>query len=127
MGTKLLTVEDSPEIRDEITSCLSDEGYIVVTAEDGLMGWEKIHEQPDIEMIILDQNMPRMQGLQLAEKIRTELKSEVPIVMLTTESSPEFREKGKELGIKYWIVKPFEGSRMLKLAEKITGGAAPQP
>ncbi len=66
--------------------------------------------------------MPNMDGLTMAEKIRSDLKNTtVNIVMLTTESSPVMKERGKAAGIKGWIVKPFKGDAVLASFKKLVG------
>ena len=67
-------------------------------------------------------NMPNMDGLTMAEKVRSELNnSTVSIVMLTTENSPVMKERGKAAGIKGWIVKPFKGDAVLPSFKKLVG------
>ena len=66
--------------------------------------------------------MPNMDGLTMAEKIRSELNnSVVNIIMLTTENSPSMKERGKAAGIKGWIVKPFKGDAVLATFKKMVG------
>jgi two-component system chemotaxis response regulator CheY len=64
--------------------------------------------------------MPNMDGLTMVEKIRKELgNSAVHVVMLTTESSPAMKERGKAAGVKGWIVKPFKGEAVLETFKKL--------
>jgi two-component system chemotaxis response regulator CheY len=66
--------------------------------------------------------MPTMDGLTMAEKIRSELgNASVNIIMLTTENSPIMKERGKAAGIKGWIVKPFKGEAVLPTFKKLVG------
>jgi len=67
-----------------------------------------------------DVNMPNMDGLTMVEKIRNELgNSTVNIIMLTTESNPSMKERGKAAGVKGWIVKPFRGESVLTAIKKL--------
>ena len=68
--------------------------------------------------------MPNMDGLTMAEKIRTELGNrQVRIVMLTTEDNQTMRERGKAIGVTGWIVKPFKGEAVLGPFRKLCGMA----
>jgi len=70
--------------------------------------------------VICDINMPNMDGLSMAEKVRGELgNSALNIIMLTTESSPNMKERGKAAGIKGWIVKPFKGEAVLESIKRL--------
>ena len=75
---------------------------------------------PGIKLVISDVNMPNMDGLTMVEKIRGELgNSTVNVIMLTTESSPSMKERGKAAGVKGWIVKPFKGDAVLETFRKL--------
>ena len=117
---KVLVVDDSSTVRDELQSFLSKNGFTVVTAVDGADGLKKAADT-SIKLIISDVNMPNMDGLTMVEKIRATGNTGVNIIMLTTESSPSMKERGKAAGIRGWIVKPFKGEAVLtpfkKLAE----------
>jgi two-component system chemotaxis response regulator CheY len=66
--------------------------------------------------------MPNMDGLTMVEKIRGELgNGKVNIIMLTTESDPNMKERGKAAGIKGWIVKPFNGPNVLGAVKTMVG------
>jgi two-component system chemotaxis response regulator CheY len=70
--------------------------------------------------VVADVNMPNMDGLTMVEKIRSELgNSTVNLIMLTTESSPNMKERGKAAGVKGWIVKPFKGPAVLETFKKL--------
>ena len=91
-------------------------------AVDGQDGLAKLKADPSIKLVVSDVNMPNMDGLTMAERIRGELKnSAVNIIMLTTESSPTMKERGKAAGIKGWIVKPFKGDAVLATFKKLVG------
>jgi len=69
-----------------------------------------LKSDPGIKLVVADVNMPNMDGLTMVEKIRGELgNARVNLIMLTTESSPNMKERGKAAGVKGWIVKPFKG------------------
>jgi two-component system chemotaxis response regulator CheY len=92
----------------------------VVTAVDGKDGLVKLEADPGIRLVVADVNMPNMDGLTMVEKIRSELRnSTVNLIMLTTESSPNMKERGKAAGVKGWIVKPFKGPAVLETFKKL--------
>ena len=115
---KVLVVDDSSTVRDELQSFLSKNGFTVVTAVDGADGLKKAADT-SIKLIISDVNMPNMDGLTMVEKIRATGNTGVNIIMLTTESSPSMKERGKAAGIRGWIVKPFKGEAVLTTFKKL--------
>ena len=117
---KILIVDDSSTVRDEVAGFLKNAGLDVATAVDGKDGLAKLKADPGIKLVVSDVNMPNMDGLTMVEKIRGELgNSTVNIIMLTTESSPSMKERGKAAGIKGWIVKPFKGDAVLATFKKL--------
>ena len=117
---QILIVDDSSTVRDEVSRFLKDNGLDVVTAVDGKDGLEKLKADPGIKLVIADVNMPNMDGLTMVEKIRSELvNKQVNLIMLTTESNPALKERGKAAGVKGWIVKPFKGAAVLETFKKM--------
>ena len=122
---KILIVDDSSTVRDEVAGFLKNAGLDVATAVDGKDGLAKLKADPGIKLVVSDVNMPNMDGLTMVEKIRGEMgNSTVNIIMLTTESSPSMKERGKAAGIKGWIVKPFKGDAVLEAFKKLGLGAS---
>lgn len=112
---KILVVDDSSAVRDEVASFLRANGLDVQTAVDGKDGLARLKADPGIRLIISDVNMPNMDGLTMVEKVRGEMANRsVNVVMLTTESSPAMKDRGKAAGVKGWIVKPFKGAAALE-------------
>ncbi len=119
---QILVVDDSSTVRNEVGDFLQKNGLTVALAVDGRDGLAKLKADPSIKLIVCDVNMPNMDGLTMAEKVRSELNnSAVSIVMLTTENSPVMKERGKAAGIKGWIVKPFKGDAVLPSFKKLVG------
>jgi len=117
---QILVVDDSSTVRDEVAGFLKRNGFDVATAGDGSDGLAKLRLDPKLKLVVSDVNMPNMDGLTMAEKIRGELGNKtVNIVMLTTENSPIMKERGKAAGIKGWIVKPFKGDAVLATFKKL--------
>jgi len=117
---QILVVDDSSTVRNEVGDFLKANGLLVTTAVDGKDGLDKLKADPSIKLVVSDVNMPNMDGLTMAEKIRNEHKnSTVGIIMLTTENSPAMKERGKAAGIKGWIVKPFNGPAVIATLQKL--------
>ncbi|HLA33614.1 MAG TPA: response regulator [Rhodocyclaceae bacterium] len=119
---QILIVDDSSTVRNEVCDFLKKNGLDVADAVDGKDGLNKLKADPRIKLVVSDVNMPNMDGLTMAEKIRSELNnSTVNIIMLTTESSASMKERGKAAGVKGWIVKPFKGESVLATFKKLAG------
>src|SRR6218665_3134100 len=108
MAKTILAVDDCSSLRQMVAFSLKAAGYQVVEAVDGQDGLDKAKLQ-NVDLVLTDQNMPRMDGLQLIKLLR-ELPSyaKTPILMLTTESSDEMKAKGRAAGANAWLVKPFD-------------------
>ncbi len=120
MGQKILVVDDSETVRQQVEYALTQAEFEVIHAEDGVIGWEKLTQHDDIGLIICDVNMPRMNGLELVEKIKSSGQYDnLPIVMLTTEGSPQLIQRAKKAGAKGWVVKPFKPDLLVKATTKI--------
>lgn len=122
MGKKILIVDDSRTIRQQVTFTLSKGGYDVIEAEDGVQGIEKLKGEAGIAMVISDVNMPNMDGLEMVETIKKDTSiAQVPIIMLTTEGSGELINRAKAAGAKGWLVKPFEPDQLIAAVTKLAG------
>ena len=121
MLKKILTVDDSRTMREMLRHTLSGAGFEVVTAEDGADGIEKLREsQPDV--VITDINMPVMDGFEFIENVRrSEEYNRVPILVLTTESAPEKKQRAQSAGATGWIVKPFNPDQLVATIQKVLG------
>lgn len=119
---QILVVDDSSTVRNEVGDFLRSNGLNVAFAVDGKDGLCKLAADPAIKLVVCDVNMPHMDGLTMAEKVRSEQRNTaVNIIMLTTENSPVMKERGKAAGIKGWIVKPFKGDAVLATFKKLAG------
>jgi two-component system chemotaxis response regulator CheY len=122
MNKKILTVDDSATVRKLIQFALQSKEFQTIPAEDGLAALEVLkHERADA--IVLDINMPRMNGLEFLQKIKShEEYAAIPVVILTTEGQDEDREKAIALGASRYIIKPFTPSQLVTLLEEVLQG-----
>jgi two-component system chemotaxis response regulator CheY len=118
----VLVVDDSNTMREIVSNYLTKNGFEVVLANDGREGLEQLAKDPGIKVVLSDINMPNMDGLTMAEKIRVEQNNKaVFIIMLTTEDNPAMRERGRAIGVTGWVVKPFRGEAVLGPFKKMCG------
>jgi len=120
MSKKILIVDDSRTIRQQVSFTLTKGGYNVIEAEDGLQGIEMLKSHGDTAMVISDVNMPNMNGLEMVEKIKADGMT-VPVIMLTTEGAADLIERAKKAGAKGWLVKPFKPEQLVAAVTKIAG------
>ena len=121
MTKTILAVDDSGSLRQMVVFSLRAAGYQVVEAVDGQDGLEKARLQV-FDLVLTDQNMPRMDGLGLIRALRAlATYQKVPILMLTTESSDEMKGKGRAAGANGWLVKPFDPQRLIEVVKKVIG------
>lgn len=104
---KILVVDDSKPIFMMVSQMLTELGHQPVWAEDGQKAVQVLSEQPDVGLILLDWNMPVMNGLEFLELNQQDKFFINPIVMMTTENSPEKIQKALENGASDYIMKPF--------------------
>lgn len=121
MGKLVLTVDDSASIRQMVAFTLKSAGYEVMEAVDGEDGLNKAKSK-SADLILTDQNMPKMDGLALIKALRAmpQYRS-TPILMLTTESSDAMKSAGKAAGATGWLVKPFDPQKLLEVVKKVIG------
>ncbi len=121
MAKTVLTVDDSASIRQMVSFTLKSAGYEVVEAVDGMDGLEKAKGK-SFNLVLTDQNMPRMDGLSLIKSLRAMPQYRtVPILMLTTESSDAMKSQGRAAGATGWLVKPFDPQKLIEVVKKVIG------
>jgi two-component system chemotaxis response regulator CheY len=111
--THILTVDDSPSMRDMVRIALTGAGFEVTQATDGEEALSLARSR-SFDLILSDVNMPNMDGIELIRALRAEdAYRHTPILMLTTDGSPERKRAGKEAGATGWIVKPFDPAQLI--------------
>lgn len=117
---KILVVDDSAAVRQQVSLALSQAGFEVLEAEDGKIGADAIETDREIAMVICDVNMPNMNGIDMLTLVKSKPENDgLPILMLTTEGSPKLIKQAKEAGAKGWILKPFKAEQLVAAAQKL--------
>lgn len=119
MGKKILIAEDSRTFRQQISIVLESRGYEIVIAEDGAEALDVLTANKDVAVMIVDVNMPRMNGLDFIEKAKKDLNYKGAVAVLTTEGDFEVINRGRALGVNCWMVKPFEPKNLASAIEKL--------
>ena len=118
---KVLVVDDSPTVRQQVGMALRQAGFDVLEACDGAEGASKVETDQTIGMVILDINMPRMNGLEMLEKVKQGgSHANLHVIMLTSEGQQTLIERAKKAGAKGWIVKPFKPALLASAVTRIT-------
>jgi len=108
-------------MREMLLMVLRDAGFNVVQAEDGQEGLDVLaNAAPDV--IITDINMPKLDGYGFIEGVRRDERYRaVPILVLSTESSPEKKARARNAGATGWLVKPFQAETLLDVVRRVSG------
>ena len=115
----ILAVDDSASMRKMVAFTLTGAGYQVVEAVDGQDGYEKAQANK-IDLVLTDQNMPRLDGLGLTRKLRENPSFKtIPILILTTESSDQMKQAGRAAGATGWLVKPFDPNKLIDVIRRV--------
>ncbi|WP_313245437.1 response regulator transcription factor [Stenotrophomonas rhizophila] len=104
--TRLLIIEDNPELVANLYSFFEPIGYVLDDARDGATGL-RLATQNDYDAILLDLMLPRLDGMTLCQKLRQEFQNPVPIIMLTARDPVDDRVQGLALGADDYLIKPF--------------------
>jgi two-component system, OmpR family, copper resistance phosphate regulon response regulator CusR len=110
-GNHLLIVEDEQRLAEILQKQLQESGFTADVANDGYVG-KRMAEQTDYDLIILDINLPLLNGYELCKEIR-KTKSRIPIIMLTAFSTPDNRLAGFDVGADDYVSKPFDFRELL--------------
>ena len=119
MSQKIIVIDDSDTVREQLSVVLTGAGYEIIEAEDGLQGANAIRENPNAALAICDVNMPKLSGLDMLELLKGQGNSGMPVLMLTTEGRPDLIERARAFGAKGWMVKPFKPTMLLVTVKKL--------
>jgi len=118
-----MVVDDSLTVRKFTTRLLTREGFAVITARDGIDALKLLAEHsPDA--ILLDIEMPRMDGFEFAKTIRADPKSgQIPIIMITSRTADKHRARAAEVGVARFLGKPYQEEELLQNLRSVIAGA----
>ena len=117
---KILVVDDSETIRLEVGRTLVQAGFSVLEARDGVEGLSVAGQNLDIALLVLDVNMPVMNGLDMLDRLKQDPKTApIPVLLLTTEAQESLIERAKKAGAKGWLIKPVKAEILLAAAKKL--------
>lgn len=121
MTLKVLAIDDSKTIRELLRSVIESAGFDFIGAVDGVDGVARYASvRPDV--VITDINMPNMDGYGVIDAIRKgHIDSQVPILVLTTESGDKLKARARDAGATGWIVKPFDDVSLVSVIRRVTG------
>jgi chemosensory pili system protein ChpA (sensor histidine kinase/response regulator) len=116
----VMVVDDSLTVRKITSRMLTREGFEVATAKDGVDGLQQLQDiQPDI--ILLDIEMPRMDGFEFARNVRADAKArDIPIIMITSRTADKHRNRAMELGVNEYMGKPYQEEQLLAMIRSYT-------
>ena len=120
---KILVVDDSETVRNRLSRELMQNGHEVLEAADGVKGLEVLDANQNTEVVISDVNMPEMDGITMCRKIKEKTYAEnMHLFILTTEFDQQLKAKGKEAGVKLWITKPVNMTKLNAVINKVVAG-----
>jgi two-component system chemotaxis response regulator CheY len=121
MSKVILAVDDSASMRQMVGVTLRSAGYEVIEANDGQEALDYARDHA-VDLVLTDVNMPRMDGIELVTELRALPSYRLtPLLLLTTESSPQRKQEGKQAGATGWMVKPFNPDQLLATLSRVLG------
>ncbi len=116
----VMVVDDSLTVRKITSRMLTREGFEVATAKDGVDGLQQLQDiDPDI--ILLDIEMPRMDGFEFGRNVRADPKTrDIPIIMITSRTADKHRNRAIELGVNEYMGKPYQEEQLLTMIRQYT-------
>jgi len=120
---KVLVVDDSKLLHRMFEMMLRQ--YPLVHAYDGKEALQRLSENEDVDLVLLDMNMPRMNGLELLTAMKADGRlKEIPVVLVTTEGSDEQTQRGLQAGAAAYVKKPFRNEELIAVVQRLTSNAA---
>ena len=119
MDTRILIVDDSTTVRQQIKIALSVAGIRTEEAVDGLEGWSKLQSPGSFDLAIIDIQMPRLDGIGLAGRIRASERHQTMPFLMCSSMGPDEARTARSIGARGWIIKPFEPKRLILAVCKV--------
>jgi chemosensory pili system protein ChpA (sensor histidine kinase/response regulator) len=122
-GLEVLVVDDSVSVRRVLTNLLRNQGWTTEAARDGMEALELIQSGRKFDAVLLDMEMPRMDGYELLALLRSQPQfATLPIVMLTSRAAEKHRSKAFELGVTEFLVKPYQDEALVAVINRVVAG-----
>lgn len=118
MNEKILVIDDSPTLRKLLRFYLKKKGYSVNEANNGKVGLDTIAKEP-FDLVILDMQMPVMDGLEVLKTLKNKEGFSVPILILSADKEEESKAAGIAFGASYYLTKPFKPEEVIARIEDI--------
>jgi len=115
---KILFVEDEEDLSNIISDTLNKLQANFKTATNGKIALEKFNEDKDFDLIVTDINMPVMNGLELIKNVR-EVNKEIPVIIMSAHTEPEYIKSAEELGVENYLLKPFDFIKFINLVSEL--------
>ena len=115
---KILFVEDEEDLITIISDTLTKLQANFQTATNGQIALDKILDNSDFDLVVTDINMPVMSGLELIEKVQ-ETNKDLPFIIMSAHTEPEYIKKAEELGIDNYLLKPFDFIKFINLVAEL--------
>jgi len=120
MARNVLVVDDSASMRALVCSTLKGMGYLTVEASNGHDALERLKAMAAVDLIVTDLNMPIMDGITFVQNVRKIAAFRyVPVLLLTTETRTEHKEKAKAAGATGWLTKPFDPKQLIAVVQRV--------
>jgi two-component system, chemotaxis family, sensor histidine kinase and response regulator PixL len=114
----ILVVDDAISLRQTISLTLQKSGYQVIQAQNGVEAFEKLQLHPEVQVVVSDLEMPRMNGFELLSNCRQDPSlGKIPVIILTSRSAEKHRQLAQELGAKAYLTKPYLEHEFLSIIE----------
>ena len=119
VSLSILVVDDSVTVRKVTSRILRRQGYRVLTAKDGVEALKAMQEEIPA-VILLDIEMPRMDGFEVATRVRASQElSNIPIIMITSRTGDKHRQRAMELGVDHYMGKPYQEEHLLETLDEL--------
>jgi len=120
MSRSALIVDDSASMRSLVRDTLVAVGFSTVEADNGQVALEKAAQAGKFDLVVTDLNMPVLDGISFVQKLRTMAAFKfTPVLLLTTETRTDQKDKAKAAGATGWLTKPFDPSKLRAVVQKV--------
>lgn len=116
----VLIVDDSATMRSLVSQTLTEQGFAVIEAENGQMALDRLQALARVDLVVTDLNMPILDGIGFVQKMRQLASFKfTPVLLLTTETRTDQKDKAKAAGATGWLTKPFDPGKLRAVISKV--------